>query len=63
MGRLSFYVKQSNVRHWTPAAVECYKRHCICDGCDIFHERYREECCMKSYVLALYREFGKPKGD
>lgn len=61
MGEMSFYIQASNLRRWTPAAIECYERHCICSGCNIFNGIYQDKCCMKSYVLALYRKFGDPK--
>lgn len=42
---------------WTEDTVMCKNRGCVCEGC-IF-ERY--PCNLKNKVIALVREFGKPK--
>lgn len=45
--------------YWTESAIDCYKRHCVCQDCPI--ARPSAGCCMKSSVLALIREFGSPE--
>ena len=49
---------------WTPTAIECYKRGCVCDGC--FYQNFfskgvkTQKCQMKRTVLSLCRKYGKP---
>ena len=45
--------------HWTPSAVDCYERGCICEGCPIFLI-IETECVMKITVLELVKTLGKP---
>lgn len=53
-------------RRWTPAAIECLKRNCICEGC--FYDKYfkennpKQKCQMKAAVLELKRTIGNPAG-
>ncbi|MGN0006206.1 MAG: hypothetical protein ACI37Z_09605 [Candidatus Gastranaerophilaceae bacterium] len=50
------------VRRWTNASLECYKRGCVCEGCfytDFFNGS-SQRCQMKSSVLELVRVLGKP---
>lgn len=50
------------VRRWTPAALECYKRGCNCEGCfykDFFNGS-SHRCQMKASVLELVRVIGTP---
>lgn len=52
--------KVGEYRRWTQAAIYCYKRGCICNGC--FYKQILEtECSMKESVLALYKRYGEPK--
>ena len=50
------------VRRWTPTAVECYKRGCVCDGCwySAFFSGKYQKCQMKASVLELVRTQGTP---
>jgi len=54
----------ASVRRWTKAAVDCYKRGCICKNC-FFHEtyfkHYRSGCFMKFTVIELVRVLERPK--
>lgn len=61
MGKLSNSLNQlDNSRHWNNSTLDCYYRHCICNGCTIVPERFIEECCIKNYVLLTYARHGKP---
>lgn len=48
---------------WTPTAIQCFERGCVCDGC--FYEKFftsqNFNCRMKDSVLELVRERGIPK--
>lgn len=46
--------------HWSESAIECYKRGCICEGCDIPHPT-EDKCMMKSVVLDLSRRIESPE--
>ena len=50
------------VRRWNNAALECYKRGCVCEGCFYadFFEGSSQRCQMKASVLELVRVLGKP---
>ena len=50
------------VKRWTPTALECYKRGCVCDGCfySDFFSATAQRCQMKASVLELVRVLGKP---
>lgn len=52
-------VKTPECKRWTEAAIYCYERHCICEGCT-YNEILSTQCVMKHTVLALYRKLGKP---
>lgn len=55
---------KTQFRRWTHAAIDCYKRGCVCQGCyfsDFFSDE-KQSCRMKSAVIELVRLFGKPKG-
>lgn len=45
---------------WNQQAVECYQRHCICDGCYIKKQYPNINCKQKEHVLIIYRMYGKP---
>ena len=49
-----------NLKRWTPAAVQCYQRGCVCKGC--FYDEFftADKCKMKSSVLELVRKLGAP---
>lgn len=51
------------VRHWTPTAIDCYKRGCSCNGCfyEYFFTGDSQKCQMKAAVLELVRVFGTPE--
>lgn len=40
--------------NWTPQAIDCYKRHCNCQGCFI-NEVIETPCKMKHVVSELIR--------
>jgi len=44
--------------NWTPQAIDCYKRGCVCEGCSVKYTL--DTCKMKQYVLKLVRAIGKP---
>ena len=46
--------------HWSESAIACYKRGCICEGCDIPHPT-EDKCMMKSVVLDLSRRIESPE--
>lgn len=48
------------LKRWTPAAVQCYQRGCVCKGC--FYEEFftADKCRMKSSVMELVRQLGAP---
>lgn len=46
--------------NWTEDAITCYKRHRICNGCEI-SELTSGKCKMKEAVIQLVRKFGIPK--
>lgn len=46
-------------KHWTPSAVACYERGCVCRGCPIY-QIINEQCRMKQAVLGLGEQYGKP---
>lgn len=46
-------------RHWTQGAVECYKRGCVCKGCETF-ELIGNQCRMKAAVIELVKNVGPP---
>lgn len=47
------------LQHWTEGAIDCYKRGCNCQGCDLPHPT--EGCNMKSAVIDLVRLYGSPE--
>lgn len=47
--------------HWTKLAKECYSINCICKNCSFIPEDLKQYCKAKTYVLATYKKFGKPK--
>lgn len=51
----------SSVNYWTPSAIDCYERGCICNGCPMY-ELIGKKCRMKSSVLELVRKFRVPEG-
>ena len=50
------------VRRWNNAAIDCYKRGCVCEGCFYadFFSGGAQKCQMKASVLELVRVLGKP---
>lgn len=56
-------LKQMIPKQWTVAAIECFKRSCICNGCfyNTFFTAENQACQMKKAVLKLVRLYGKPK--
>lgn len=53
-----------NPTHWSKIAIECYKRGCICSGCEndelIKKTESGDYCHVKALVLELVRLYGKP---
>lgn len=52
------------LRRWTIQARECYNRGCICDGCFIYENYFKntnERCMCKQIVMGLVRVHGKPE--
>ena len=53
------------VRRWTPTALECYQRGCVCEGC--FYKEFfsgsPNKCQMKASVLELVRVIGTANVD
>ena len=49
------------VRRWTPAAIDCYKRGCVCNDC-MYNKFFsgNHKCQMKASVLELVRTVGPP---
>lgn len=51
------------IDRWTEEALNCYKRDCICKGCEIKELYFKDrECFMKTAVVATVRKIGKPNG-
>ena len=51
--------KWTDKSHWTKTAIECYKRGCVCKGCQV-KKMISEKCLMKYSVIRLVREIGRP---
>ena len=47
-------------RYWTPGAIECYQRGCVCEGC-LTGQIMEQHCRMKSSVIQLIKTLGPPK--
>ena len=47
--------------HWTGLTAQCYKRNCICKGCNLIPLDLKKQFLVKSYVLINYRKYGKPE--
>ena len=47
-------------RYWTPGAIECYQRECVCEGC-LTGQIMEQHCRMKSSVIHLIKTLGPPK--
>lgn len=62
MTKLKDQARQYSVRRWTPSAIECYQRGCVCSGC--FYKEFfgdgANKCRMKTSVLELVRLLGAP---
>jgi len=58
----NFIYKTTAQRRWTDAAIKCYKRGCVCEGCfyDEFFHLSSFSCRMKGAVLELVRTVGTP---
>jgi len=54
----------ASVRRWTKAAMDCYQRGCVCNGCfySEFFSGSPQRCQMKATVLELVRVLGIPNG-
>ena len=48
------------LQRWTPSAVECYQRGCICSNCPVQEFIKSQKCQMKSSVIELVRLYGIP---
>ena len=53
--------KSGSIQKWTPSAVECYQRGCICSNCPIQEFIKSQKCQMKSAVIELVKKFGIPQ--
>lgn len=55
---------KTQLRRWTRAAIDCYKRGCVCQGCyfQTFFSDKKQLCRMKSAVIESVRLFGQPTG-
>jgi hypothetical protein len=51
--------KHSFFKRWTKGSIDCYDRHCICDGC-FYNEFFNGKCKMKKTVIEMVRVLGKP---
>ena len=49
------------IRRWTKLARECYSVNCICKNCSYVPDDLKENCRVKTYVVASFAKFGKPK--
>lgn len=52
--------KFGSIQRWTPSAVECYQRGCICSNCPIQEFIKSQKCQMKAAVLELVKIHGIP---
>lgn len=52
--------KFGSIQRWTPSAVECYQRGCICSNCPIQEFIKSQKCQMKATVIELVKVLGKP---
>ncbi len=55
---MSWY--ECNYTRWTPAAIACYKRGCVCAGCE-YKEMLGASCRMKCAVINLVKNIGRPE--
>jgi hypothetical protein len=52
--------RKISVSRWTPTAIECYKRGCVCEGC-IYNDFFEEDKCQCKYtVIWLVKVVGIP---
>lgn len=49
-----------SIRRWTPSAIDCYERNCICKDCPIKNFITSQKCQMKATVIELVKALGKP---
>lgn len=52
--------KYGSIQRWTPSAIECYERGCVCRDCPIKEFIKSQKCQMKSSVIELVRVLGIP---
>ena len=52
--------KSGSIQRWTPSAIECYQRGCICKDCPIKKFITSQKCQMKASVIELVRLYGIP---
>lgn len=57
-----FLREPPKTRRWTPSAIECYKRGCVCKGC-LIQDLMEQKCRMKASVVALVKDLGAPPDD
>ena len=49
------FIIKKLLERWTPIALECYKRNCDCNNCDIIPPNsFHEECNIKYYVRGYF---------
>lgn len=55
-----YNVSKNYYKQWTPTAIYCYERGCKCKDCPI-NKVLETKCLMKTSVLFLVKNLGKPK--
>lgn len=65
---LTFFIKNKSTNKkynvevkelkWNISSINCYKRGCVCNGCE--YSNLSEQCKMKSAVIELVRVLGRP---
>lgn len=50
-----------STERWTPTAIYCYERKCVCNGCLIAKMLESQKCYMKASVLELVKELDTPE--
>ena len=49
--------------HWTESAKDCYKNGCCCSTCNLVPVDFKDKCRMKSVVIELVKNIGRPKDE
>lgn len=48
------------LRRWTDSAKSCYKRGCVCEGCEVNNLNLSVKCVMNEVVKRLILKHGLP---